>query len=307
MGAMTYPSFSVIIYAMSIWPVINLDSLLKDLDIFDRKRDPDPGLIRSGLYTPLPVSGHFLIHGFHLLEKAKELGIDGLSVVELPSIEKQELLALCLSCEARAGNYTWPEVERMVDFLEDENTLDKKLVTLIRGHDDPHFNERIKTYRGFSPLLKQLVGNNILDFKTAQSLGGLPDPVFSWFLCNRDNKKFTFSQVRIFLISLDEVARRDCLQEAEIIRICDECLSEKNPVEAIKKRRFPELSGLYKRLKDIAGETVKGTGIQLKEPPYFEGDSFEVRFSFRSRRQLIKRINVLEQLKERADELFELL
>lgn len=292
---------------MKIWPTIKLDSLSKELDLFDRKAEPDPELVRSGLYPPLPVSGSYLIHGFSLLEKAKKLGIKELFTIEFPAMEKQDLLELCLKCEARTGDYGWPEMERMVDFLENEKAVGEKLVRLILGHDDPLFYKQVKEYSGFSPCLKQLAGNKILDFKTARGVRELPDAVFSSILYYKENNNFTFSQVRLFLSFLDGIARRDHLQESDIIRICDELLSQKKPLEAVKKIRFTELSGLYERLNNIKHEILKGTGIQLDAPPFFEGDSFEVRFCFQSKKQLQKRIKVLERLKERTDELFGLL
>ncbi|MBN2534789.1 MAG: hypothetical protein JXB88_18050 [Spirochaetales bacterium] len=304
---MTILSFSAIFLIMKIWPVKKLDSLSKKLDIFDRKKKPDPGLVKAGLYPPLPVAGSFLIHGFTLLEKAKELGIKELPVVEFPDMEKKELLVLCLMCEDRAGDYSWPEMERMIAVIPTKKMMDKRLVILIRGHDDPCFFDRITTYREFPPLLKQFVADNVLDFRTAEEVTSLPDTVFSSIFENKDKKRLTFSQVRIFLVTLYEIARRDLLPDKDITKVCDELLSQERPLEAVKKMRMPTLTRLYEQLDSIKEQTIKGTGIQLDEPAFFEGDSFRVQFYFQSKKQLEKRIKVLEILKERTDELFGLL
>ena len=253
------------------------------------------------------MSGKVLVHGFSLLEKAKKLGVQGLYVIELRGMDTHGLLLTCLRCESRPGHYSWPEKARITALYSPEELRDQTIIKLIEGHDDPYFYKKIGAYNNFTPSLKTLVDKEILDFKTAVKIRDLPDNVFSALLDWKKNKKPSFSTIRIFSTNLYEISQRDHIDKSAIIKLCRELLSEKNPEKAVKKVRNPELTGLYERLNRVREQVLKTTGVELKEPPYFEGDSFEVRFCFNTKKQLEKKIQALNGLKERTDELFELL
>ena len=292
---------------MNKWTIDKLDSLLKDLDIFIRRKPADPELINLGLYPPLPVAGNYLIHGFSILEKAKEVKIKQLNVIELPVKTKKEILYLCLKYESNPGKYSWIEIEKMISFLGEYNTIDEKIIRLISGHEDSLFHEKVNIYKGFSESLKKLVGENILDFKTAMKISHLPDDFFFIFSQYNKKNKLSFSERKIFLLAIDEIIRRDDVPKPEAVRMCKNLLSKKNPIDAVRKLRYPELSELYRKLQAIKDEYINRSGIKLCEPPFFEGSSFEIRFSFQSKKQLKKQIKVLENLMEKADELLALL
>jgi len=292
---------------MNKWTINKLDSLLKDLDIFDRRKPADPELVTLGIYPPLPVAGNYLIHGFSILENARKANIDRLNIVEVPVKTKKEMLSLCLKYESNPGKYSWIEIEKMVSFLGKDESIDDKMICLISGHEDSLFHKKIKDYRGFPASLKKLVGENLLDFKTARKVSHLPDEFFHIFNQYKKKIKLTFSEGKIFLVAMNEIIRRDNVGVPEAVRICENLLSKKNPIDAVKNIRYPQLSGLYRKLKTIKDENIKGSGIQLCEPPFFEGNSFEIRFSFRTKKQFKKQVKVLENLTKKTDELFALL
>ncbi|MBN2441613.1 MAG: hypothetical protein JXJ04_09700 [Spirochaetales bacterium] len=292
---------------MNKWPIEKLNALSKDLDFFEEHTIVDPQLLNFSLYCPVSLSGNFLVHGFALLEQAKAGNISELSVIELPAMEKKQMVSLALKREARGGHYSWTEVERIMNFLSSPDEVDNFLITLIAGHDDSHFLEKWIDYRSYSLPLKQCINEEIIDFKTAQKISSLPSGVFTSILDYKNSHRISFSEIRIFLTTLYEISRRDSLTEQAVEEICRSLLAEDHPVEGIKKIRYPELTGMYEDFKSVRDSLVKAKGVTLTEPPFFEGNSFKVEFYFQSKQQLEKRIKVLKNLQEKADELFKLL
>jgi hypothetical protein len=285
----------------------DLQKLSQDLDIFVTQKEENGHLLSRGIYRPLPVSGDYLIHGFSLCQKATKEGIDELSVVLLPEMDKEDLMILALECENRAGTYSWPEIEKIISFVEQDKKPGKSLIPLIQGHDDPEFLKKYTLYKQSTHFLKECINKQFIDFKTAQQVRDLPDNIFQSLLAYKEKNKISFSQVRIFLTTLYEIFMRDKCSTREIIAQCESFLACKHPLEAVKKIRYPELTAMYEELESIKQKTVKSRGITLSEPPYFEGSSFHIEFHFQSKKQLHKKIMVLQELEEKADELFHLL
>jgi hypothetical protein len=90
------------------------------------------------------------------------------------------------------------------------------------------------------------------------------------------------------------------------------CLAERigtsqDPPGEIRKMRYPALTGLENRFKQIVEPAIKGTGIRITPPPYFEGSHFSLEFQFESPEQLNRKVFTLQQFIEKGNDLFSLL
>lgn len=288
-------------------PVHELESLSPELDLFTCTPPPSRELLQLDLYPPLPVSPSHLIWGFHLLRAAGAAGKSELACRSLPPSPPAEMLRLALKLEARSGRYSWPEREACLAFLaryHQGNLLDR-LAPLLEGKPDSRLQERTAAYSRLKPHLKELVAGGQLDLKSARRLTQLPDELFRRLAGAEES--LTFSRRRLLLTRLEEIRRRDKLDEPALLSLLEEALSAADPPAVVLRRRHPVLTGLEDRFRALNRSALESSGIRLEAPPCFEGDAFTVSFSFRSRASLARKIARLKALEDQSDELFTLL
>lgn len=280
--------------------------LSSDLDIFAAAPAADPQLILNRLYPPLPICAELLIWGFSIVRTARSLSLKRLSCQRLALHSRGEMLAMALRLENRAGSYTWPEKEKMLSFLDPgsrEIMSTGEFSALIEGKTNPSLTAKVRTFSSLPAELKSLVAAGQIDLKSAHRVGELPPEVFRGL---RDCA-LTFSERRQFLNELFEIARRGNLSRERIAELCGRALGEDRPLEEIHRLRFPTTSSLEQRFAALREELVRGSGVSLRAPLNFEGDSFTVGFKFNSRKSLARKLEILRALEGRCDALFELL
>ena len=76
---------------MELKPVLELSALSDEFDIFTTSHIIDPQALALHLYTPLPVTGIYLVHGFSVLKQAVHQNLEKLNTVMLPEMEKKTL------------------------------------------------------------------------------------------------------------------------------------------------------------------------------------------------------------------------
>jgi hypothetical protein len=312
-----------------------IDSLSTELDIFSGGRAPRPGLIEKVLYPPLPICSDTLIWGFEILRSARDQRLRQVHCLVIPSCPRAEMLSLALKLENRAGSFSWPEKERMWEFLAASGAVSEaptgqaggpgkssaggtppvppiprtmidlfdELSPLIEDHPDPQLAAKIAAFAALPQGLKALVAEGQVDLKSAARVQSLPEEVFAGLQAST----LTFSQRRQFLNELFEVSRKSELSPAEIRRVADRAFGDRHPTETVHRLRFPTLTALERRFSALEEELLKGSGVQVKPPPYFEGDAFTVEFGFNSAKSFNRKLNALHSLEGRLDALFELL
>jgi hypothetical protein len=295
---------------------IDVDSLHKELDIFTRGQAPPPELIEKGLHPPLPICAGALIWGFNILRSAMSRSLGKLSCLMIPGLSREQMLALALKLENRAGGYGWMEKERMLGFLAASGSASAGLssgraaapqaTAAVQGTFDlaapcERLSPLIEGRR--DPRLKSLVDQGGLDLKTACRVRSLPEQVFR----RVGAAPLSFSRSRRFLSELFEIGRRDGLSGPEMADLAEQALRDRLPLEQVHRLRFPVSSGLEERFSALERELLKGSGVRLKPPPYFEGEAFVVEFEFDSAGTLGRRLAALHRLEGRLDALLELL
>jgi hypothetical protein len=293
-----------------------IGSLSTELDIFSGGRAPRPDLIEKNLYPPLPICSHTLIWGFPILRSAERRRLRQVNCLVIPACPPIEMLSLALKLENRAGSFSWPEKERMWQYLaaseaasEDLSTsptltdLFSDLSPLIEGHPDPQLAAKTAAFAALPQGLKTLVAEGQVDLKSADRVRSLPEEVFAGLQAGG----LTFSQRRQFLNELFEVSRRGELTQEEIRGVADQAFRDKNPIDTVRRQRFPTLSALDRRFSVLEEQLLRGSGVKVKPPPYFEGDNLTVEFQFDSAESFNRKLNALHSLEGHLDALLELL
>ncbi len=104
-----------------------------------------------------------------------------------------------------------------------------------------------------------------------------------------------------------ELYKKGNSSRSDLIEVLENAHNSDNPFEYAASVRYPQLKKLEHEFSAYNEKYLKGSGIQLKSPPNFEGGSYTVQFSFKSQKQLGRIIDRLEKVRESSDEIFRLL
>ncbi len=293
----------------------NIKKLLEGKRVFDffsshyaKSGKSETGhLMDKGLYTLPFIENGEVIWGYHIIEEALRAGLDEIfcgSTGNTPLSTKQKLEAALLS-ESRRDKYTWDEKERLYLFIASElkGETDEYLLGLVQQGGS--FIPSAALYLSLPGYMKELVAKELVDLKTAKSCSGIAEEAFR--VLEKHLLIQTFSKRRIMLVNFAELIKRDSLEVDGAKVLAERITAEDDPYAAIERLRYPDLAAGNEEFSLFCNENLGNTGIRLKNPPYFEGDSYSVEFSFRSVKQLERIIASLGKLKEKADEIFRLL
>ena len=285
-------------------PVDEIQGFPHRFDIFATQPAFSRKLFAAGLYPPLPVCRGELIWGFHILRTAGAAGTPELTCTDIDECGIATLL-LALELENRTGDYSWEEqhsIALLAAELEPGGEASDPLSLAASG--DRGFLSRISRYSSLPPHLKDLVNIGTLDIKTAERIVTLPAEVCEAVV---RSGLFSFSKLRIFLVSLFEIGMRDSLSSEDLHELAGKLLSVEDPPAEIFKIKNPGLTKLTESFETIKSKHLADTGVSLEAPRYFEGDTFKLSFTFSARKELERKIEAIARLKGSYDELEELL
>ena len=288
-----------------------LNSLTAGFDLFTGSKPIKNELLELGLLPPLPVAGNELVWGFNLLCSAAKRGYSRLPVVRITRRPLIELLRIAITTEDRAGNFTWGEMEKIYNLLVEKGSgeLINSLSPLLLGHEDSRLFTRVKEFSSLKTQLKVLVEEKLIDLKTALQCNNWQAALIEDIgaLLRSGENPLSFSKRRIILNQLIEVSVKQGIPEEKILSLVRNTLNSADPLKTAQALRYPELTAMEARFLELKGKLLTGTGIKLTPPSFFEGENFNISFSFSSKKALEKKINYMKTFAEKTDELFELL
>ncbi len=288
-----------------------IEALDPALDLFTASRPVPVELLQVGLVPPLPVGSGLLAWGFPLLKAARAAGLDRLACRDLQGTGRAELLALALRLEDRAGAYRWSEKQALLGFARVSGFSLDGLAPLIEGRAEARLEERIAQFAGLPPALQRMVDQGELDLRAAVEVRELPEQVLN----AAAESRLSFSERREFLQLLQEIGGRDRLFGTQLGELAQSALALRRgatqagqeALSALRERRSPLQADLRRRWASLEQELLSGSGVSLRPPPFFEGDSLQVSFSFRTRAGLGRRLRALDRVEERCGELLSFL
>lgn len=280
---------------MAVLTLAELEGLDPALDLF-RASPPVPAeLAEEGLLPPLPVCGPALVWGFPLLAAARAAGKSGLECRQLGERSPAAMLALALRLEARPGAYRWSEKLAMHRYARSHGFGLSELSGLVEGRPDPRLQQKLEDFAGLPPALRGMVEQGGLDLRTACGLRELPEEIFPLV----SGSSLSYSE-RKSLLGLLREARLGPKQSVEATQAA---LAGPRPLEALGELAFPSLATLRREWAAMVRSILGASGVRLEPPEHFEGEHFEVRFRFRSREGLARRLAALASLEARFDDL----
>jgi len=276
-----------------------LEALDSGLDLFRPGRGAPAELLAAGLHPPLPVSGGRLVWGFALLAAARTAGLARLPCRLLADLLPARQLALALQLEDRAGAYRWSEKLGFAGFARSAGFALNDLASLIAGRPDQNLERHITEFAGLTPALSRLVDDGELDLRAALAARGLPEEAVTAAASSR----LSFAERRAFLALLTEITLQKRLRPEQTAALAGEALAAPRPLQILEQQRYPRLTELKRGWSELTGSLLSGSGVTISPPPWFEGDSIEVRFTFTDRRTLTRRLRALARVERRCDEL----
>lgn len=276
-------------------------------------RLPAEALAR-GLCPPLLVSGSSLVWGSSLLDAA--LGLDAARPVSLPvdrlELSPQDQVLAALAREGRSGAYAAEEcfaIARAARALAasgaepgGEGFLEEVSILVLGSSGLFTLLQRLEA---LPEKRRALVETGLVDLKTTERARSLPEEAASAFPSLAGS--LSASGRRLALGWLDDICLHEGLSGAASAALVAEAASAPEPLEALRARRYPELSAMESSFARVARESLLGSGIKLEAPPNFEGPGFSLSFQFSSKAELERRLASASRLTERADELLSLL
>ncbi|MFO8042332.1 MAG: hypothetical protein R6U25_03945 [Alkalispirochaeta sp.] len=213
-------------------------------------------------------------------------------------------LRVALAAEHRRGEYRLSELERirrLVERCDAVEPLWNEIAPLLSADADPW--PLIERFRRLSAVLGSAVDAGVIDLRTAEAIPQEWAAAAGWVL-----PLFTtlsFSNRRQALRMAVELLRGGTDGELLVEELAQ--LSPQEILPALRRRRYPELTDLERRFEALRRRMLSGTGVTLAPPTNFEGDRFQVSFSFRNDAELRARLQATQRLEEAVDELLELL
>jgi len=296
---------------MDYLPIDKLRSFARSFDLFTGSKPIKNELLELKFLPPLPIAGNELVWGFNLLCSAAKAGYGRLQVVRISKKPLIELLRIAIILEDRAGSFSWEEMEKIYHLLVKNgcNELFSSLSPLLLGHEDSRLFARVKQFSSLKTQLKVLVDEKLIDLKTALHCNNWQAALIEdiGVLLRSGEKPLSFSRRRIILNQLLEVSVKQGIPEEKILTLVRNTLNSADPLKTAQALRFPELTAMEERFIELKGKLLAGTAIKLTPPSFFEGENFNISFSFNSKKALEKKINYLKTFAEKTDEFFELL
>ena len=261
-------------------------------------------LLREGLILPIPVYDNNLVWGSAIIDAAMEADVPRLPVCEISS-DPVECAMTALRLEGRTDKYSFEEMEGIVNYLFSHGISEApECISILVGGGEPFAAKTIK-YGKLNRPLQNAVNSGLLDLKTALRLDCIPEPVIVKIL--NENFDLSYSERRIFLTMFREVIMRDSLRADQVSLLVEDALQSGDPMGVLRRKRYPDLTALEGKYGKLMERLVKGKGLEIKAPPYFEGGSYRVEFSAAGKKQLEKKISVLKEILCEWDKFEELL
>lgn len=273
---------------------------------FQESACPVEDLLKREIYPPLPLwdrgerYGWTIVWGKRTVEKLSALPIKEVLVRKFGpgELTLPGALILWIGLEQRKGGWSWTELRDLYQYVQEHRiSLPEPLLSSLVGSVGNW--HRIEQFNQLSEPLQQLVSEEKLDLKTALRVKSIPPQAIEGLIPVLES--LSYSERRIFLRLFYEVVKRDRLESPQSLDLATRFRHTPKPLEDLYRIRYPSLHRLEETYHATVDTFLKGTGIKVTPPPYFEGTQFKVEFSFDKGSQLQRKALILQKLSERID------
>jgi hypothetical protein len=262
------------------------------------------------LRPAIVTTGRQLVWGFHYRPiwhrlASREFPVLGIGDGDLDdgSVPIAEALGCALAAENRTGEFQLSELDRVRTLLESRGAESSwgDIVDLLSVEADPW--QMVERYRALPAVLADAVDRDLIDLRTAEAIPG--DLAISAGRLIPLLSALSYSNRRQALRMAVELLRGGAVLEELVQEISR--LSPKEVMPVLRRRRYPVLTELERRFDSVRRGALSGTGVTLAPPNNFEGDRFQISFTFRNGTELRSRLDATRRLEDNMDELLDLL
>jgi ParB family transcriptional regulator, chromosome partitioning protein len=270
----------------------NVDDLVKSIR--------DVGLLN----TPLLIekkTGYRIVCGFRRVEACRRLGWSHVKVRMLDSNTKRiECVKMAITDNLFQRPLNLIEQSRSIEMLSrfypDIHSLSKELSVLGLPNQEAVV-KKIKNLCRLPTSLQNNILSNMIPLTMALELNKMAPDDQSGFSRLFSLLKMSLNKQREVITLIKEVALREDISMTQILESTDinkilthKDLDNNQKVRKIrvylKQRRFPALTAAEKAFEHHKGKLTLGNGIKLIEPAHFEGTTYTLQLSFKSRAEL---------------------
>jgi ParB-like chromosome segregation protein Spo0J len=164
----------------------------------------------------------------------------------------------------------------------------------------PPRQETLTTYGALAALddaLQEATVNGALPVETALWIGAQPPEDRQALQTLFTTLKLSSNRAREFAAAIDDLCRGEAWGAARLAQqlaiphiLADTQLSGPQKIDRVRQvlrqARYPQLSAYEQRFQEAVRQLRLPAPISLRPPPYFEGEQYQVSFTFRQRQEL---------------------
>lgn len=215
-----------------------------------------------------------------------------------------ELLKIALKAEMRTGKLRWREIDSVVDLCT-RHVPDRDVPADVLSMIDVERDVRpsLWVFRRLSEELRTAVDAGEIDLRTAESVPPGMVPIIGELFLLVNSASFS-ERRQIVRMTADIVRMRDG-DNSIIAELKGRDSAE--VLEVLRRILRPETNRIEEEVSHFRRRYTRGTGVNVTLPKNLEGDYIEVCFRARSEEEFLRRLDTLETMKEKVDDLVGLL
>jgi ParB-like chromosome segregation protein Spo0J len=273
---------------------------------------------KIGLVSPLLFAvrdeGLVLVCGWKRAVSCKKLALSPIPFFRIKEEDDLKVFKMAFFENLAARSYTVLEkadiIRKLYEFGENEKDIIRSFLPML---DIPSTWHHFKTYLAVSEFetdLKKAVQEKKMSFPILQLLSEFSAAerrrILPLLLPLGQNKQKELLTDLFELSRKEGVTAEQILQTHKIKTILGSSshppLQKSDRVRMIlRKKRRPSLSKQEDKVKSILKRISWPQDVEMKSPPFFEGEDFSLSFNFKNEQEYIKRIEQLKNLAARKE------
>jgi|GEM_PF-2364526 len=173
-----------------------------------------------------------------------------------------------------------------------EAELLREIKPALKIPNRERFHKRYQVIAGFSPELRELLADGIIDPESVDLIDGWSDSGLAVLIELIAETGLRRNKLREVINRLDDLARRDRVSPCEpLAAACAAVRDAEGKIDIgalrnqLKVMLYPHLTEARKRFSEKLEKLSLPADIRLEAPPDFEGGEYRLSFSFSDRRQ----------------------
>ncbi|MBN2542326.1 ParB N-terminal domain-containing protein [bacterium] len=265
-----------------------------------------------------------LVDGWRRLNVLQELKIKEFMCIIIKNCDFPDLLSIYFNINTNNRQYNIIELNIIIkklktDFALGNNDIITNYFNYVNINKSSELFSQIERLNGLIDPMKPIILNNGINLANAVAISSLAQADQEAILTLLSTLKLNANKLKIMLLNLDEISKRDNITIAEIVEsiglkgiLKEPDLTENQKIErilnSIDSLRYPEYTELKGKLKSLNKALSIPPGMKFETPEFFEGDKFKIEFGFKDKKDLKESVEKLKEMlnKEELDRILDM-